>query len=180
PVRRAAVDRPDGLRIDLDPQPGTTFADAVRVAGVARELLEELGIKGYPKTSGNRGVHIYVRIEQRWEFVDVRHAAIGFGRELEKRDDAVTTTWWREERRWRILVHVTRACRDCTIASAHSSRPIPGAPASTPMTWHELGGVTDPREYTLFTVPDRRQDGDPLAMIVDEHFSIEPLLGLFE
>ena len=87
PVRRSrddptSVDRPDELRIDLDPQPGTTFADAVRVAGVAGELLEELGLKGYPKTSGNRGIHVYVRIEPRWEFVDVRHAAIGFGREL--------------------------------------------------------------------------------------------------
>src|SRR3954452_8082628 len=95
PVRRDDVDRPDELRIDLDPQPGTSFTDAVRVALVAQELLEELGLKGYPKTSGNRGVHIYVRIEPRWEFVDVRHAAIGFGRELEKRDDGVTTAWWK-------------------------------------------------------------------------------------
>ena len=87
PTRCGDNDHPDELRIDLDPQPGTTFTDAVRVAGVARELLEELGITGYPKTSGNRGVHIYVRIEPRWDFVDVRHAAIGFGRELEKRDD---------------------------------------------------------------------------------------------
>src|SRR4051812_26630817 len=98
PVRRSDVDHPDELRIDLDPQPGTTFTDAVRVAGVARELLEELGITGYPKTSGNRGVHVYVRIEPRWDFVDVRHAAIGFGRALEKRDPGVTTAWWKEQR----------------------------------------------------------------------------------
>ena len=90
PVRRGDVDHPDELRIDLDPQPGTTFTDAVRVAGVAKELLEELGLVGYPKTSGNRGVHIYVRIKPEWEFVDVRHAAIGFGRELAARDDGVT------------------------------------------------------------------------------------------
>jgi DNA ligase D-like protein (predicted polymerase) len=180
PVRRDDVDRPDELRIDLDPQPGTTFADAVRVAGVARELLEELGITGYPKTSGNRGVHIYVRIEPRWEFVDVRHAAIGFGRELEKRDDGVTTSWWKEERGARIFVDYNQNCRDRTIASAYSLRPIPGAPVSTPMTWEELATVKDPREYTLFTVPDRVQDGDPWAAIDDEHFSIEPLLGLFE
>ncbi|HET7430220.1 MAG TPA: DNA polymerase domain-containing protein [Nocardioides sp.] len=180
PVRRDDVDRPDELRIDLDPQPGTTFADAVRVAGVARELLEELGLRGYPKTSGNRGVHVYVRIEPRWEFVDVRHAAIGFGRELEKRDDGVTTAWWKEERGERIFVDYNQNCRDRTIASAYSLRPIPGAPVSTPMTWDELAGVTDPTAYHLFSVPDRLADGDPWAGIDDEHFSIEPLLALFE
>jgi len=180
PVRRDDVDRPDELRIDLDPQPGTTFGDAVRVAGVARELLEELGLKAYPKTSGNRGVHIYVRIEPRWEFVDVRHAAIGFGRELEKRDDGVTMAWWKEERGERIFVDYNQNNRDRTIASAYSLRPIPGAPVSTPMTWDELAGVTDPSVYNLFTVPDRLADGDPWAGIDDEHFSIEPLLSLFE
>jgi DNA ligase D-like protein (predicted polymerase) len=180
PVRRDDVDRPDELRIDLDPQPGTTFADAVRVAGVARELLEELGLKGFAKTSGNRGVHVFVRIEPRWEFVDVRHAAIGFGRELEKRDDGVTTAWWKEERGARIFVDYNQNCRDRTIASAYSLRPIPGAPVSTPMTWEELAGVTDPAAYHLFSVPDRLQDGDPWAGIDDEHYSIEPLLALFE
>src|SRR5918997_7212146 len=90
PVRRRDVDHPDELRIDLDPQPGTTFSDAQRVAGVAKELLEELGLVGFAKTSGNRGIHIYVRIEPRWEFTDVRHAAIGFGRELARRDEGVT------------------------------------------------------------------------------------------
>ncbi|MEA2417928.1 MAG: hypothetical protein QOE60_134, partial [Thermoleophilaceae bacterium] len=96
PVRSDDVDHPDELRLDLDPQPGTDFADAVRVAGTARELLEDLGYTGFPKTSGGRGVHIYVRIEPRWEFTDVRHAAIGFGRELERRDSGVTTAWWKE------------------------------------------------------------------------------------
>jgi DNA ligase D-like protein (predicted polymerase) len=180
PVRRDDVDRPDELRIDLDPQPGTTFSDAVRVALVAKELLAELGLKGYPKTSGNRGVHVYVRIEPRWEFVDVRHAAIGFGRELEKRDDGVTTAWWKEERGKRIFVDFNQNNRDRTIASAYSLRPIPGAPVSTPMTWEELGGVTDPGAYNLFTVPDRLADGDPWASIDDEHHSLEPLLQLFE
>ena len=141
PVRRDDVDRPDELRIDLDPQPGTSFTDAVRVAGVAGELLAELGLKGYPKTSGNRGVHIYVRIEPRWEFADVRHAAIGFGRELEKRDDGVTTAWWKEERGERIFVDFNQNTRDRTIASAYSLRPIPGAPVSTPMSWVVLAGV---------------------------------------
>src|SRR3954467_10390940 len=180
PVRRTDVDRPDELRIDLDPQPGTSFSDAVRVAGVARELLEELGLRGFAKTSGNRGVHIYVRIEPRWEFVDVRHAAIGFGRELEKRDGGVTTAWWKEERGERIFVDFNQNCRDRTIASAYSLRPIPGAPVSTPMTWPELAGVTDPSAYNLFTVPDRLADGDPWTGIDDEHYSIEPLLALYE
>ena len=140
PVRRDDVDHPDELRIDLDPQPGTTFADAVRVAGVARELLEELGMTATRRRRGNRGVHIYVRIEPRWEFTDVRHAAIGFGRELERRDDGVTTAWWKEERGERIFVDYNQNNRDRTIASAYSLRPIPGAPVSTPMTWDELAG----------------------------------------
>ena len=180
PVRRADVDRPDELRIDLDPQPGTSFADAVRVAGVARELLEELGIVGYPKTSGNRGVHIYVRIRPEWEFVDVRHAAIGFGRELARRDEGVTMDWWKEERGARIFVDFNQNNRDRTIASAYSLRPILGAPVSTPMTWAELAEVTDPGEYNLFTVPQRLADGDPWASIDDTAYSIEPLLQLWD
>jgi DNA ligase D-like protein (predicted polymerase) len=181
PVRRDDVDRPDELRIDLDPQPGTTFADAVRVAGVARELLEELGLRGWAKTSGNRGVHVFVRIEPRWEFVDVRHAAIGFGRELEKRDDGVTTAWWKEERGERIFVDYNQNCRDRTIASAYSLRPLRGAPVSTPMTWAELAEVRDPREHNLFTVPDRlAEGGDPWADIDDVHHDLTPLLELWE
>ena len=180
PERRDDVDHPDELRIDLDPQPGTTFADAVRVAGVARELLEELGLKGYPKTSGNRGVHVFVRIEPTWEFTDVRHAAIGLGRALEKRDDGVTTKWWKEERGERVFVDFNQNNRDRTIASAYSLRPLPGAPVSTPMTWDELAGVTDPRDYNLFTVPDRLKDGDPWATIDDTAYSLEPLLQLWE
>ncbi|GAA4676708.1 DNA polymerase domain-containing protein [Nocardioides nanhaiensis] len=180
PVRRDDVDHPDELRIDLDPQPGTGFRDVVRVADLARELLEELGLRGYPKTSGNRGVHVYVRIEPRWEFTDVRHAAIGFGRELAARDEQVTTAWWKEERGERIFVDYNQNNRDRTIASAYSLRPLPGAPVSTPMTWEELAGVTDPGEYHLFSVPERLADGDPWATIDDEAFSLEPLLALWE
>ncbi|HEY3013684.1 MAG TPA: DNA polymerase domain-containing protein [Nocardioides sp.] len=180
PVRRSDVDRPDELRIDLDPQPGTTFTDAVRVAGVAGELLEELGLTGYPKTSGKAGVHVYVRIAPEWEFADVRHAAIGFGRELEKRDDQVTTKWWKEERGERIFVDFNQNCRDRTIASAYSLRPVPGAPVSTPMTWAELATVTDPKEFNLFTVPDRMADGDPWAGIDERHYSIQPLIDLYD
>ncbi|MGL5825658.1 MAG: DNA polymerase domain-containing protein [Nocardioides sp.] len=179
PVRRADVDRPDELRIDLDPQPGTTFADAVRVAGVAHELLTELGITGFVKTSGNRGVHIYVRIEPRWDFVDVRHAAIGFGRALEARDPGVTTAWWKEERGARIFVDFNQNSRDRTIASAYSLRPLPGAPVSTPLTWDELAHATDPGEYNLFTVPARVAGGDPWAAIDDVAHSLAPLLALY-
>ena len=110
PVRRADVDHPDELRIDLDPQPGTTFRDAQRVAAVTRELLEELGLRGYPKTSGNRGVHVYVRIEPRWTFDEVRHAAIGLGRELERRDEGVTTAWWRRSAASGSSSTTTRTC----------------------------------------------------------------------
>ena len=181
PVRRGDVDHPDELRIDLDPQPGTTFRDTVRVAGVARELLEELGIRGYAKTSGNRGVHIYVRIEPRWEFLDVRHAAIGFGRELEKRDAGVTTAWWKEERGERVFVDYNQNCRDRTIASAYSLRPLPGAPVSTPLSWEDLAEVRHPRELNLFTVPERlASQGDAWASIDDVHHDLTPLLELWE
>ncbi len=181
PVRRGDVDHPDELRIDLDPQPGTTFGDTVRVAGVARELLEELGIRGYAKTSGNRGVHIYVRIEPRWEFLDVRHAAIGFGRELEKRDAGVTTAWWKEERGERVFVDYNQNCRDRTIASAYSLRPLPGAPVSTPLSWEDLAEVRHPRELNLFTVPERlASQGDAWASIDDVHHDLAPLLELWE
>ena len=180
PTRSVDNDHPDELRIDLDPQPGTTFTDAVRVAGVARELLEELGIIGYPKTSGNRGVHVYVRIEPRWEFTDLRHAAIGFGRELERRDPGVTTAWWKEERGERIFVDFNQNNRDRTIASAYSLRPKPGAPVSTPMSWDELATLTDPRGFNLFTVPERVAAGDPWAGIDDTSYSLEPLLALWE
>ncbi|MVA76448.1 ATP-dependent DNA ligase [Auraticoccus sp. F435] len=181
PVRRDDVDHPDELRIDLDPQPGTGFADAARAAGVARELLTEAGLTGFVKTSGNRGVHIYVRIEPRWDFVDVRHAAIGFGRELEKRDEGVTTAWWKEERGARIFVDFNQNCRDRTIASAYSLRAVPGAPVSTPLTWDELARTTDPAEHNLFTVPERLASvGDPWAGIDDTAGSIEPLLRWYE
>ena len=181
PVRRSDVDRPDELRIDLDPQPGTTFTDARRVAGAARELLDDLGLVGFPKTSGNRGVHVYVRIEPRWEFVDVRHAAIAFGRELEKRDEQVTTAWWKEERGERIFVDFNQNCRDRTIASAYSLRPLPGAPVSAPLSWAELAGLDDPRELSLFTVPERlAAAGDPWAAIDDVACSLDVLLRLWD
>ncbi len=179
PVRSADVDHPDELRIDLDPQPGTGFSDAARVAGAARELLEDLGLRGFPKTSGNRGVHVYVRIQPRWSFTDVRHAAIAFGRELARRTPGVTTSWWKEERGENVFVDYNQNSRDRTIASAYSLRPLPGAPVSTPVTWEELPEV-DPRAFTLHTVPSRFAEvGDPHEGIDDEHYSIEPLLAMY-
>jgi DNA ligase D-like protein (predicted polymerase) len=180
PVRRADVDHPDEMRLDLDPQPGTGFADAARVALVARELLEELDLMGFPKTSGNRGVHIYVRLHPRWEFTDVRHAAIAFGRELERRTTGVTTKWWKEERGEAVFIDYNQNARDRTIASAYSLRPIPGAPVSTPVTWDELPDV-DPRAFTLHTVPDRFAElGDPHAGIDDHPGSLDKLLELYD
>lgn len=181
PVRREDVDHPDELRIDLDPQPGTDFADAVRVAGEARVLLEELGITGFPKTSGGRGIHIYVRIEPRWTFTDVRHAAIGFGRELERRmPGEVTTKWWKEERGERVFIDYNQNARDRTIASAYSLRPRPGAPVSAPLTWDELGDVA-PEDFNLITMPARFADvGDLHAAIDDVQHALQPLLDLYD
>lgn len=180
PVRRPDVDHPDELRLDLDPQPGTTFADAQRVAAVARELLEELGLRAYPKTSGNRGIHIYLRIRPDWTFEDVRHAAIGFGRELERRDDGVTTAWWKEQRGQRMFIDYNQNNRDRTIAGAYSLRARPGAPVSTPMTWEQLAAVGDPAEFNLLTVPELLADGDPWHDMDDVAHSLEPLLHLWQ
>jgi DNA ligase D-like protein (predicted polymerase) len=181
PVRRPAPDHPDEMRIDLDPYGDTDFHDAVRVAGVARELLADLDMTGFPKTSGNRGVHVYVRVEPRWDFVDVRHAAIAFGRELERRTHGVTTKWWKEERGDSIFVDYNQNARDRTIASAYSLRPKPGAPVSTPMEWDELGEVADPADFNLFTVPERfAERGDVHAAIDDTAYSLEPLLALYD
>jgi DNA ligase D len=181
PVRRDDVDHPDELRIDLDPQPGTDFADAVRVAATARELLADLGYVGFPKTSGGRGVHIYVRIEPRWTFTDVRHAAIAFGRELERRlPGEVTTKWWKEERGERIFVDYNQNARDRTIASAYSIRPKPGGPVSAPVDWDELPHVK-PEDFTIATMAERfAQFGDKHAAIDDVHHSLQPLLDLYE
>jgi DNA ligase D-like protein (predicted polymerase) len=180
PVRRTDVDHPDELRLDLDPQPGTTFADAARVALLLRDLLAEHGLTGFPKTSGNRGVHVYVRIEPRWDFVDLRHAAIALGRELERRDPGVTTAWWKEERGERIFLDYNQNNRDRTIASAYSLRPIPGAPVSTPVEWDELDGL-DPRSLNLWTVPERlRERGDAMATIDEHAGSLDPLLEMWE
>src|ERR1051325_7214672 len=174
PVRSDDVDHPDELRLDLDPQPGTDFDDAVRVAGEARTLMGELGYTGFPKTSGGRGVHIYVRIEPRWTFTDVRHAAIAFGRELERRlPGEVTTRWWKEQRGERVFVDYNQNARDRTIASAYSVRPKPGAPVSAPLEWDELASV-QPEDFNVETMPARFASvGDRHAAINDASFSLD-------
>ena len=153
PVRTANLDNPDELRIDLDPQPGCGFSHAVEAALLLRELLTELGITGWAKTSGNRGVHVFARIRPDLEFLDVRHAVIGIGRELERRaPELVTMAWWKEERGQRVFVDFNQSNRDRTIASAYSPRPLPHAPVSMPVSWEELPDV-DPTQFTIRTVP---------------------------
>jgi len=177
PVRRSDVDHPDELRIDLDPQPGTGFAQAVEVAGHARELLAELGWTGFPKTSGGRGVHLYVRIRPQWPFVEVRRAAIAFARELERRrPELVTTAWWKEQRGAQVFIDYNQTARDRTIACAYSLRANPHATASTPVTWDELSTV-EPDDFDLRTVPKRMAEiGDPHATIDDVAHDLTPLL----
>jgi DNA ligase D len=177
PVRRDDPDRPDELRIDLDPQPGTDFADAAEAAGELRAVLDELGVAGWPKTSGGRGVHVYLRIQPRWTFVEVRRAVIALARELERRrPDRVTTSWWKEERGTRVFVDFNQMARDRTIACAYSLRANGRATVSTPVTWDELPSV-EPNDFDLRTVPERfAKIGDPHAGIDDEPWDITPLL----
>ncbi len=180
-VRATDVEHPDEFRVDLDPQDGASFADVQRVADATRELLDELGLRGFTKTSGNRGVHIYVRIEPRYGFDDVRHAAIGLGRELERRDIGATTKWWKELRpAGSVFLDFNQNLRDRTVAGAWSLRPRPGAPVSTPMTWAALADLSDPREFNLYSVPDYVSGGDPWAGIDDTAYRLEPLLDLWE
>ncbi len=181
PVRRADVDHPDELRLDFDPQPGADFRDAAVVALEAKGLFDELGWIGWPKTSGGRGVHVYVRLEPRWTFTDVRHAAIAFGRELARRmPSRVTTNWWKEERpHGSIFVDYNQNARDRTIASAWSIRASPNAPVSTPLEWSEVADA-DPFDLTVATVPGRLAErGDPHAAIDEVAHDLTPLLDWY-
>jgi DNA ligase D len=176
--RRADVERPDEWRIDIDPMPECDFARVRRVAAVAHEVLDELGATGWPKTSGGRGMHIYVRIEPRHGFIDVRRAALAFAREVERRaPDHATTTWWRKDRDpTKVFVDYNQNARDHTIASAYSVRGFPDATVSTPIAWEEIDDVV-PQELTIATVPQRFAElGDLHAGIDDAVFSLEPLL----
>src|SRR5205085_8388576 len=132
--RRAHVENPDELRLDFDPQPGVGFKEARRAVLMAKELLDELGLVGWPKTSGSRGIHVYVRIEPRWGFREIRRCALAFGRELERRDPMlITTAWWKEERGARIFLDYNQNARDRTIASAYSVRAVHDATVSAPL-----------------------------------------------
>ncbi len=178
-VRRSDVDHPDELRVDLDPQPGVEFSAVRRVAAEVRSVLEGLGLVGWPKTSGSRGVHIYVRIEPRWDFLEVRRAALALAREVERRiPDIATSKWWKEERGTRVFLDYNQNARDRTIASAYSVRANPEGRVSCPVTWSELETV-NPADLTLATVPERfARLGDVGAGIDDRAFSLEPLLEL--
>jgi DNA ligase D len=181
PSRAESSDFPDQLRIDLDPQPGTDFADAVTVAFELRALMDEVGLETFVKTSGNRGVHVFAPIEPTHEFLEVRHAVIALARELERRmPEQVTTNWWKEERGERIFIDYNQANRDRTMAGAYSPRALAHAAVSTPLEWDELKGA-DPREFTIATVPVRlRTTGDPWATMGEKPGTIVTLLEWWE
>ena len=175
--RAGNSDNPDQLRIDLDPQPGTGFTEAVPVALALRELLAEVDLTAYVKTSGSRGIHVFAPIEAEHEFLDVRHAVIALGRELERRmPDEVTTKWWKEERGDRIFIDYNQANRDRTMAGAYSPRPLPAATVSCPIEWDEID-TTDPGQHTIRTVPARLTErGDPWANMHARPGRIDTLL----
>ncbi|GAA2967290.1 DNA polymerase domain-containing protein [Actinokineospora diospyrosa] len=181
PVSRGDVDHPDQLRVDLDPQPGTDFGDAVAVAFETRDLLRSLGLDAFPKTSGGRGVHLYIPVEPRWTFVEARRALIALARAMERRlPERVTVNWWKEERGSRIFVDYNQMARDRTIASAYSIRPTARALVSTPVTWDELGSV-HPEDFSVLTVPARFAEvGDLHAGVAERAYSLEPLLEMVE
>jgi DNA ligase D-like protein (predicted polymerase) len=161
PVRAEDLDHPDELRVDLDPVPGVAWTQVRDVANLVRGTLEDLGLVGWPKTSGSRGMHVYVRIERRWPFDEVRRAALAFAREVERRaPDLATSKWWKEERHG-VFLDYNQNAKDRTIAAAYSVRPTPDARASAPLAWNEIDDC-DPRDFTLATLPTRFQAiGDP-------------------
>jgi DNA ligase D len=181
-VRCPDTEHPDELRIDLDPQPGTGFTEAATIAvDVLKPLLDELGLIGFPKTSGGRGVHVFLRIKPDWDFIAVRRAGIALAREVERRaPDAVTTSWWKEERGQRLFIDYNQNARDRTFASAYSARKTPIATVSMPLAWEQLRGA-DPDDYTIATVPDLvNKHGDAMADIDAVAQSIKPLLEMVE
>jgi DNA ligase D-like protein (predicted polymerase) len=178
PVRADDLDHPDELRIDLDPVPGIAWDQLREVARVVRGTLEDFGLVGWPKTSGSRGIHVYVRIEQRWRFPEVRRAALAVAREVERRAPALATSkWWKEERHG-VFLDYNQNAKDRTIASAYSVRPTPDARVSAPLTWDEID-VCDPRDFTLATMPSRFAGvGDRHAEIDRRSCSLERVLEL--
>jgi bifunctional non-homologous end joining protein LigD len=178
PVRRDDLDQPDELRVDLDPTPGVRWNTVRKVALCVREVLEEHGLVGFPKTSGSRGIHVNVRLEPRWDYIEVRRAALALAREVERRVPKIATSkWWKEERHG-VFVDYNQNARDRTIASGYSVRPVPDARVCCPLGWDEVPDV-DPAELRLDTVPERvRKKGDPAADIDKHAGSLDQLLDL--
>ena len=178
PVRSGDLDHPDELRIDLDPVPGVGWDDVRRVAIEVKALLEELGLRGWPKTSGSRGMHVNVRIEPRWTFTEVRRAALALSREIERRAPALATSkWWKEERHG-VFLDYNQNAKDRTTCSAYSVRPLPDARVSAPLHWDEVPDC-DPADFTVFTMPERfAKIGDPHADMDAAPGSLEKLLEL--
>jgi bifunctional non-homologous end joining protein LigD len=178
PARREDLDHPDELRVDLDPTPEVGFAEVREVALVVREVLEDHGLRGFPKTSGSRGIHINVRVEPRWDFTEVRRAALALAREVERRvPEKATSKWWKEERHG-VFVDYNQNARDRTIASGYSVRPVADARVCCPVTWDEVPDV-EPGDLRLDTVPDRvTKLGDPSAEIDEHAGSLQQLLDL--
>jgi DNA ligase D-like protein (predicted polymerase) len=178
PVRSGDLDHPDELRIDLDPVPGVSWADVSRIALEVQALLDEVGLRGCPKTSGSRGMHVNARIEPRWTFTEVRRAAIALSREVERRAPSLASSkWWKEERHG-VFLDYNQNAKDRTTCSAYSVRPLPDARVSTPLHWHEVPEC-DPADFTIFTIPKRFQEiGDPHAGMDSAPGSLEKLLEL--
>ncbi|WP_055585351.1 non-homologous end-joining DNA ligase [Streptacidiphilus griseoplanus] len=171
PVRRSDLEHPDELRIDLDPQPGTDYTDAVRAAQELRGLLDELQLRGWPKTSGGRGLHVFVPIAPEWTFVQVRRSAIAIARELERRmPDQVTSAWWKEERGSKIFVDYNQTARDRTIACAYSLRPTPHGSVSAPLRWDELEDAR-PQDFDLMTMQQRFAEMGDVHADMERHSS---------
>jgi DNA ligase D len=171
----------DELRLDLDPQSGVTFEQVREAAAVVKALLDELGLRSYPKTTGNRGIHVHVRLARNWDSYQVRSAAVAAARELERRrPDLITAAWWKEERGERVFIDFNQNAPHKTVFGAWSVRARPGAQVSTPFTWEELPALR-PNDLTVATLPDRlAAGGDPWATIDDEPQSLDPLLALHE
>jgi bifunctional non-homologous end joining protein LigD len=178
PVRADDLDHPDELRVDLDPVPGVEWRQVREVARVVRATLDDFKLAGWPKTSGSRGMHVYVRIERRWSFAEVRRAALALAREVERRAPALATSkWWKEERQG-VFLDYNQNAKDRTVAGAYSVRPTPDARVSAPLDWDEVDAC-DPHDFTLATMPARFAEiGDRHAAIDDRPFSLETLLEL--
>jgi DNA ligase D-like protein (predicted polymerase) len=179
-VRSGDLEHPDELRVDLDPGPGVSWEDVRRVALEVKSLLEEMGLRGWPKTSGSRGIHVNVRIEQRWTFVEVRRAALALSRAVERRAPMLASSkWWKEERHG-VFLDYNQNAKDRTTCSAYSVRPVPDARVSTPLHWDEVPDC-DPADFTVLTVPARFAElGDPHSGMDAEPGSLEKLLELAE